>query len=104
MFNNFVQKELNRKNYLEALDLYHSLTLATLVEALRMKHNPVHYDFRMRYVHYELPENVVQKLQDLYFVNNTEDLQKKYREAIKWFHKLMSTIDNENVERLIRRA
>jgi len=64
----------------------------------------VHYDFRMRYVHYELPENVVQKLQDLYFVNNTEDLQKKYREAVEWFHKLMSTIDKENVERLIRRA
>jgi hypothetical protein len=46
----------------------------------------------------------VQKLQDLYFVNNTEDLQKKYREAVEWFHKLMSTIDKENVERLIRRA
>ncbi len=104
MFNNFVQKELNRKNYLEALDLYHHLTLASLVEALRIQHNPVHYDFRMRYVHYELPQDVVQKLQDLFFVNSNEDLQKKYREAIEWFHTLMSTLDEENVERLIRLA
>jgi hypothetical protein len=104
MFNNFVQKEINRKNYLEALDLYHLLTLATLVEALRIKHNPVHYDFKMRYVHYELPQDVVQRLEDLYFVSNKEDLQKKYREAVEWFHKLMSTIDEGNVERLIRLA
>jgi predicted nucleotidyltransferase len=104
MFNNFVQKEINRKNYLEALDLYHLLTLATLVEALRMKHNPVHYDFKMRYVHYELPQDVVQRLEDLYFVKNKEDLQKKYREAVEWFHKLVSAIDEENVERLIRLA
>src|SRR4030042_2233861 len=55
MFNGFVQKEINRDNSLEAIDLYNNLILGMLVEALRIKHNPVHYDFKMRYVHYELP-------------------------------------------------
>src|SRR5690606_31373958 len=55
MFNNFVQKEINRGHHLEAIDLYHGLTLATLVEALRIKYNTIHYNFKMEYVHYELP-------------------------------------------------
>jgi hypothetical protein len=104
MFNNFVQKEVNRKNYLEALDLYHLLTLSALVEMLRIKHNPVHYDFKMRYVHYELPQRVIQKLEDLYFVKNTEDLQEKHHKATEWFHELASTIDKKEVARLIRLA
>jgi len=89
MFNNFVQKEINRGNYLEAIDLYHVLTLGTLVEALRIKHNPLHYDFKMRYIHYELPSEITEKLEHLYFVRDSEDLQEKYNEAIKWFHKIM---------------
>jgi len=92
MFNNFVQKEINRGNHLEALDLYHALTLATLVEALRIKHNPVHHDFKMRYIHYELPKDIVKKLEHLYFVRDARDLQEKYCEAAKWLSKTMSEI------------
>ncbi len=88
MFNNFVQKEINRGNSLEAIDLYHNLTLATMVEALRIKHNPVHHDFKMRYVHYEFPLEVIEKLKHLYFVSDESDLKQKYREASEWFRKL----------------
>lgn len=104
MFNCFVQKEINRGNHLEALDLYHMLTLASLVEALRMRHNPVHYDFKMRYVYCELPQRTVQRLERLSFVKNSKDLQKKYREAIDWFHKVTSEIEEKNVERLVGKA
>jgi predicted nucleotidyltransferase len=92
MFNNFVQKEINRGNSLEAIDLYHTFTLGTLVEALRIKHNPLHYDFKMRYIHYELPPEVIEKLEHLYFVRNKEDLQEKYDGAIKWFKDVMLEI------------
>jgi len=92
MFNNFVQKEINRGNSLEALDLYHVLTLASLVEALRIRHNPVHYDFKMRYIHYELPKYIVKKLEHLYFVNDARDLQEKYHKADEWFSETMSEI------------
>jgi hypothetical protein len=70
MFNNFVQKEIKRGNSLEALDLYRGLTLTTLVEALRIKHNLLHHDFKMRYIHYELPHETIKKLGRLYFVKD----------------------------------
>lgn len=102
MFNNFVQKEINRGNYLEAIDLYYALTLATLVEALRIRYNPVHHDFKMRYIHYELPSETIRKLKHLYFVEDEKDLQEKYHEAVKWIHEIMSEIDKKEIERLVR--
>ena len=101
MFNGFVQKEINRDNSLEAIDLYHNLILGMLVEALRIKHNPVHYDFKMRYVHYELPSEVVERLVNLHFVKNMEDLQEKYREAKEWFLKTMSEIGGKQIANLV---
>jgi len=79
MFNNFVQKQINRGHHLEAIDLYYSLTLATLVEALRIKHYPIHYNFKMEYLYYELPSETIAKLKHLYFVKDAKDLQEKYR-------------------------
>ena len=101
MFNCFVQKEINRGNFLEALDLYHVLTLGSLVEVLRIQHHPVHYDFKTRYLHYELPPKTVQRLERLSFVKDRKDLQRKYREATLLFYKLISEIDEKNVRILI---
>jgi len=93
IFNVFVQKEINRANSLEAIDLYQNLTLATLVEALRIKHNPFHYNFKMRYIHYELPPKTVKKIENLYFVKDKKDLQEKYHKATEWFYKTISEIE-----------
>ena len=93
LFNVFVQKEINRGNSLEAIDLYQNMTLATLVEVLRMRHNPFHYNFRMRYIHCELPSKTVGKLEHLYFVKDMENLKEKYREATEWFYKAISEIE-----------
>jgi len=93
MFNNFVQKEINRGNLLEAIDLYHGLILATLVEALRIRYNPIHHDFKMRYIHYELSSKIIERLKHLYFVKDEIELQEKYREASRWFQEMMSAID-----------
>lgn len=101
MFNNFTQKEINRGNFLEAIDFYRALTLASLVEALRIKYYPVHHDFRMRYIHYELPSEIIKRLKHLYFVQDEEDLQKKYHEATKWFYQVMSEINRKEIERLM---
>jgi hypothetical protein len=93
LFNNFVQKEINRDNFLEAIDNYHSLTLATLVEVLRMKHNPLHYEFKMRYIHYELPPAIIRRLEHFYRVEDGKDLQKKYDEATEWLHEIITELD-----------
>ena len=104
MFNVFVQKEINRGNTLEAVDLYHVVTLASLIEALRIKHNPLHYDFKLRYVHYELPEGVVKRLEPLSFVKDMKDLQEKYNEASKWFSETISEISRDEMKRRSRSA
>jgi hypothetical protein len=101
MFNNFVQKEINRGNHLEALDLYYSLTLAALVEALRIRYNPVHHDFKMRYIHYEFPSEIIEGLKHVYFVKDERELQEKYRVAADWFYKIISEIDKIGIEDLM---
>lgn len=102
MFNNFVQKEINRGNHLEAIDLYYAVTLTTLVEALRIRHHPIHHNFKMRYIHYELPPKTIEKLKHLYFVKNEKELQEKYHKAVKWFQETMSQINQKEIERLIK--
>jgi hypothetical protein len=92
LFNCFVQKEINRGNALEAADLYHRVVYGSLVDALRIKHSPMHHDFRTRYIHYELPRKVTARLQNLYFVGDVRDLQRKYDEASEWFREVAKTI------------
>ncbi|UCB59679.1 MAG: hypothetical protein JSW72_05980 [Candidatus Bathyarchaeota archaeon] len=103
MFSNFIQKELNRRNHLEAIDLYHNLVLGTLVEALRIKYNPYHSDFKMRYVHYELPPKIIDKLKRLYFVRDEEELREKNHVAVKWFNRLRSETIFKDPSRLIEK-
>jgi len=95
LFNVFVQKEIHRGNFLEAIDLYHNLTLAMLVEALRIKDNPLHCEFRMHYVHSELASEVIERLSLLYFVKDQRDLQRKYREATKWLAETIVEIERD---------
>jgi hypothetical protein len=84
IFNNYVIKELGRGHLLEALEDYRVITLATLVEALRMRFSPLHFDFRMHYVDRELPPEAVRRLRRLSYVRDPKDLERKYREATDW--------------------
>ncbi len=102
MFSNFVQKEINRGNHLEAINFFNALILATLVETLRIRYNPVHHDFKMHYIHYELSPDVIKKLKHLYFVKDENDLQEKYHKAVKWFQEIMSEINQKEIERLVK--
>ncbi len=90
MFSIFVQKEINRGNFIEALGLYYSLALGSVVDALRIKYSPFHHDFKTRYIRYELPSEIVEKLGRLYFVRDEKDLERKYREATKWFKEIVA--------------
>jgi predicted nucleotidyltransferase len=93
-FGCFIEKEMNRHNDIEVLDLYQRFILGSLVEILRIKHKPVRYDFKTRYVHYDLPPDVVERLKDLYFVKDANDIKGKSDIAVKWLHEVMSDLDN----------
>lgn len=86
LFGNFVQKEISRSNTIEAIGHYYALILSSLVEVLRMRYSMMHYDFGLRYVHHELPDEVVKKLENLYFVTDTKTLQTKYLLATQWLN------------------
>lgn len=90
MFGSFFQKEINRGNLIEAVDLYHRLVLATLIELLRMKHFPAHSEFGTRHVHDELPEEVITRLSDLHFARDEDELARKHAEARRWISELLS--------------
>ncbi len=101
MFGVLVQKELNRRNWMEAVDAYRVIVLDSLVEVLRMKHGPLHYNFRTRYVHKELPPDVVKRLESLFFVRDVEDLRAKYQEATGWFREVADSIREADVRALV---
>ncbi len=82
-----INKELNRGNYGEAFAFYFAFSLNPLIEILRMRYSPYHYNFRSRYIYYELPNNIVQKLQKLYFVSDHNDLEYKHKQISEWFEK-----------------
>lgn len=79
-----VLKEIYRGNSIEALAFYHGFTLRPLVELLRSIYAPHHLDFHTRYIHYELPEAVLKRVESLFFVSNLADLQAKQQEAEQW--------------------
>jgi len=97
MFHIFVEKEVHRGNWVEAMDAYRAIVLDSLLEVLRMKHNPVHYSFRSRYVHYELPLEVVSRFQRLCYVRDQHDFQEKYREGVKWFRQALGEVEEAEV-------
>jgi predicted nucleotidyltransferase len=99
MFQIFVQKELNRGNLIEAIEIYQRFILESLVHALRIIHKPVRHEYRTRYVHYDFPPDVLDKLEELYFVKDGKDLKAKYETATQWFLDTVRVMDYEDVER-----
>jgi len=99
IFSIMVQKEINRGNLIEALDMYRVVVLESLVESLRMLHNPYHHDFRTRYIHYELPKEIVARLEDLYIVRDLRDLQDKYRRALRWYREILKDLEAFDFDR-----
>jgi predicted nucleotidyltransferase len=97
MYQILVEKELNRKNDIEALAFYQNFTLSPLVEVLRMKHSPYRYNFRTRYVYYDLPNEIVKKLEALYFITDSNDLRLKQKEVIRWFNEIVTELKIKSV-------
>jgi hypothetical protein len=42
----------------------------------------------MQHIHYELPKDIVRRLEQLLFVIGLDDLETTNAEAIKWFNEL----------------
>lgn len=97
LFQSTVTKELNRGNGVEALQFYQSMTLRPLLEALRIQHAPARFNFHTRYFYYDLPEEIIERLEPLYFIADMEDLREKHAVAVNWFGEVIDEIDMADV-------
>lgn len=104
LFGPFVTKELHRRNALGSLEAYQRIVLDSLLQVLRMRYSPAHYGFGVRYVPYELPPDVVRRLEDLSFVRSLEDLPEKSRRALEWFQESVGLVTEDGVRTRIGRA
>jgi hypothetical protein len=91
------QKSAFRGEVGEAVVFYHSFTLRPLVELLRMKHDPWRHDFDVRYLRFDLPEDVRRRLDALWLVRDLADLLAKRAEAEAWFRKVAGELDVDAV-------
>ena len=98
LFQPLVDKDVRRGRWLDALSFYQGMTLRPLVEALRMKYSPHHYNFHTRYIHLELPAEVVERLKALYFLPDPQHLRAAWEEAMAWFKELSAELTREFLE------
>lgn len=85
------EKEILRGRYIDALAYYFDLMLKPLIRLLRIKYNPIHYNFELRYLNDELPEEIVKEIEKLLSIKDPDDLKIKYNMAIELYKR---EIDN----------
>lgn len=98
IFSPFVTKELNRGNDIEAMGYYQSLVLRPLVELLRIRHAPLRHNFYARYVYYELPIEIIERLEPFFFARAAGELSARCSEAASWVAELLAEIGDGPTE------
>ena len=90
MFQPLIRKEIFRRRPIEAVAFYHSHTLRPLVELLRIRHSPFRHNFHSRLIYTDLPAEVIERLEALFFPADLQDLERKHAEAVAWWSSLMA--------------
>lgn len=98
LFQILTLKELARGNHIEALAFYMGHTLRPLVEVLRIQHCPQRYQYHTRYLHYDLPPDIVQRLTPLFYVQDADQLRERRAQAEAWFWDVLRDIDLAKIE------
>ena len=93
LFQVLVEKESWRRNAIDALHFYQGLTLAPLVELLRIRHDPLRHSWGNRYLHRILPAADATRLEQLMYVADATQVPAKRAEAEKWFLALAAELD-----------
>ncbi|PKO13000.1 MAG: hypothetical protein CVU39_21410 [Chloroflexi bacterium HGW-Chloroflexi-10] len=93
LFQVFIEKEIHRNNPIEALSYYQAMTLRPLMELLRIVFSPQHYNFNTRYIYTELPQEVINRLEPLYFPVGLTDISIKRQQAQEFFDEMLKKAD-----------
>ena len=88
-------KEFRRGNNIEAISFYYATTIRPLVELLRIRYMdvPARHKFYTRYIQYDLPTDVVEKLEEYFYVSDPTELVAKHHQACEWFHQVIQELE-----------
>jgi predicted nucleotidyltransferase len=90
----FVQKEILRGHFAEAVAKYHNYTLNPLIELLGMLYRPYRYDFMLlKYFNRDFPPEVVARVDALYSIRDLNELAKKHQLAEEMFVETLSHLE-----------
>ncbi len=89
-------KETYRGNHVEAMWFYLGQTLRPMIEVLRMKHCPQRFNYFSRYVYYDLPPEVAERLERLTFFD-PEEMPGIVDEVREWFWEVSGSISEEEI-------
>ncbi|MEZ5338233.1 MAG: hypothetical protein R3F46_08185 [bacterium] len=95
LYRHLPEKELKRGHPIDALSFYNQMLLATLMRLLRIRYDPARYDWGARYLHHHLPAEVHARLEPLYFVGDSEDLERKYWQCREWIEEELEYWEEE---------
>lgn len=97
LFQTLTEKEAHRGNAIEAVSYYQNFTLRPLVEVLRIQYQPQRYNFHTRYVYYEFPQEIVKRLEPLFYPKDLADLSKKREQAEQFFFETLNQVNLEAI-------
>lgn len=92
LFATFGSKELARGRSLDAHGFHHRMVVVPLVALLGMVHRPLRFDFGLRYLHEELPRDVVECLEPI-VEPGRDRLADAIDEGIGWIDAILGSID-----------
>ncbi len=98
-FQELTSKELLRQNWLDAIPYYQRFTLAPILELLRMQYSPGRFNFNLRYIYVDLPEEWVVKIEPLFFLQPGKDFEGKFQQARKLYKDVLADFDWKRVEK-----
>jgi predicted nucleotidyltransferase len=97
LFQGFVRAEVARADPMAALGAYRAYTLRPLLEVIRMRHCPERYDYGMKYSRADLPDEVVARLERLFYVPDIEGIPERQADAKAWFAEVLAALDREGI-------
>ncbi len=89
-----IKKQIKRGNSIDALAIYNGF-MNRFIMLLNIKYRPSKFDFGLRYTYRDLPENEVGFLESVMFVENLDDLQKKFSKVERKIKELLDVLDKD---------
>ena len=87
-----IRKHVQRGNTLHAFEAYQARLISPLVELLRIKHCPERSGYHLAYVQWDLPTEIMARLEPLVMVSTLSDLEVSVHLVDQWTRDLLSEL------------